>query len=50
MGLLDKLKGTRPPKEGVAPVSVDELRSTLDENSSTSITLAPRPVRTTISR
>jgi hypothetical protein len=29
MGLLDKLKGTRPAKEGVAPVSVDELRSTL---------------------
>jgi hypothetical protein len=29
MGLLDKLKGTKPAKEGVAPVSVDELRSTL---------------------
>ena len=29
MGLLDKLKGTRPAKEGVAPVPVDELRSAL---------------------
>ena len=29
MGLLDKLKGTKPAKEGVAPVSVDDLRSTL---------------------
>lgn len=29
MGLLDKLKGTRPAKPGVAPVSVDDLRSAL---------------------
>jgi hypothetical protein len=29
MGLLDKLKGTKPAKEGVTPVSVDDLRSVL---------------------
>jgi hypothetical protein len=29
MGLLDKLKGTRPAKEGLALVAVDELRSVL---------------------
>jgi hypothetical protein len=29
MGLLDKLKGTRPGKPGVDPVAVDELRTTL---------------------
>lgn len=29
MGLLDKLKGTRPAKAGVAPVSVSDLRSAL---------------------
>ena len=29
MGLLDKLKGSRPAQEGVAPVSVDELRAAL---------------------
>jgi hypothetical protein len=27
MGLMDKLKGTRPAKEGVAAVSVEELRA-----------------------
>jgi hypothetical protein len=29
MGFLDKLKGSRPAKEGVAPVSVDDLRAAL---------------------
>jgi hypothetical protein len=29
MGLFDKLMGTKPAKEGVAPVAVDELRATL---------------------
>ena len=29
MGLLDKLQGTRPAKDGVAPVPVGELRSAL---------------------
>jgi hypothetical protein len=29
MGLLDKLMGTKPAKPGVAPVSVDDLRSAL---------------------
>jgi hypothetical protein len=29
MGLLDKMMGTKPAKEGVAPVAVDELRATL---------------------
>ena len=29
MGLLDKLTGTRPPKPGVAPVPIEELRAAL---------------------
>jgi hypothetical protein len=29
MGLLDKLTGTKPAKEGVAPVALDELRAAL---------------------
>ena len=29
MGLMDKLMGTKPGKEGVEPVSVDELRAAL---------------------
>jgi hypothetical protein len=29
VGLLDKLKGSRPAQEGVAPVSVEELRTAL---------------------
>jgi hypothetical protein len=29
MGLLDKLKGSRPAVEGVPPVSIDDLRSSL---------------------
>jgi hypothetical protein len=29
MGLLDKLKGSKPAKQGVAPVSVEDLRSAL---------------------
>jgi hypothetical protein len=31
MGLMSKLMGTRPGKEGVAPVSTDELRAALLE-------------------